>query len=59
MRGSRKLCQRGSNSDEVVFVVWVFEGSEAPNTTISGQLSACQRNAIAMAFRWQADNGPH
>ena len=53
MRGSRKYCQRGSNSDKEF-----FEWSEAPSTQ-SGQLSACQRNAIEMTFRWRADNGPH
>ena len=31
----------------------------ASKTTISGQLSAYQGNPIEMAFRWQADNGPH
>ena len=27
-------------------------------STISGPSSACQRNAILMAFRWRADDGP-
>ena len=40
MRGSRKFGQRGSNSDKF------FEGCEAPKTTKSVQLLACQRNAI-------------
>ena len=29
-----------------------------PNITINGTSSACQRNAISMAFRWRADGGP-
>ena len=28
------------------------------NTTLSGPSSARQRNAILMAFRWRADDGP-
>ena len=36
----------------------VDEGREDPNTTISGPSSARQRNAILMAFRWRADDGP-
>ena len=32
----------------------VYEGREDPNTTISGPLSARQRNAI----RWSAEDGP-
>ena len=35
-----------------------FWGSEAPKTIKSGQLSACQRNALEMVFRWRADNDP-
>ena len=56
MRGSRKFCQSGSNFDNVFFLV--DEGREDPNTTISGPSLARQRNAIYMAFRWQADDGP-
>ena len=60
MRGFRKFCQRGPNSDKFVFCLFCFfEGSDAPKTTISGQLSAYQRNAIEMAFRWRDDNGLH
>ena len=60
MRGSRKFCQRGPNSDKFFCVSFVIiEGSDAPKTTISGQLLAYQRNAIEMAFRWHADNGLH
>ena len=36
----------------------VNEGKEDTNTTISGPSSACQRNAIIMAFRWRADDDP-
>ena len=58
MRGSRNLCQRGSNFDIVVVVVFLDdEGRKDPNTTISGPSSTHQRNAISMAFRWRADVG--
>ena len=60
MRGSRKFCQRGFNFDNVFFFFFFFffnEGWEDPNATISGPLSALQRNAIYMAFRWRADDG--
>ena len=40
------------------FVLLVDEGREDPNTTKSGLFSARQRNAIKMAFRWRADDGP-
>ena len=36
----------------------VVEGLEDPNSTINGPSSARQRNAIEMAFRWRADDGP-
>ena len=36
----------------------VEEGTEDPNTTKSGPLSACQQNAILMVFRWRANDGP-
>ena len=36
----------------------VVKGSEDTNTAINGPSSARQRNAIKMAFRWRADNGP-
>ena len=35
-----------------------YSGREDPNTTIDGPLSARQRNAIEMAFRWRVDVGP-
>ena len=34
------------------------EGRKDSNTTISGQSSARQQNAIYMAFRLRADDGP-
>ena len=61
MRGSRKFCQKGSNFDKGFFLFLFFkydEGSRDPNTTISGPSTARQRNAIYMAFRWRADDGP-
>ena len=59
MHGSRELCQRGSNFDNVFCLfVLVDEGREDQNTTLSGPSSARQRNAIIMVFRWRADNGP-
>ena len=38
--------------------VLVDEGIEDPNSTKSEPLLIRQRNAISMAFRWWADNGP-
>ena len=55
MRGSGKFFQRGSNSDNLYLV---DEGREFQKTTRSGPLSARQRNAIKMAFRWRAYNDP-
>ena len=45
MRGSRKICQRGSDSD-VFFLLFFYEGREGPNSTKRGPSSARQRNAI-------------
>ena len=36
----------------------VDEELEDPNTTKSGPSLPYQRNAIHMAFRWRADDGP-
>ena len=53
MRGSRKFCQSGPN-----LILLFDEGIMDPNTAINGPSSARQRNAIVMAFRWRADDGP-
>ena len=45
----------GSNFDNDFLV---DKGSEDPNNNISGPLSARQGNAIQMAFRWRANDGP-
>ena len=55
MRGSRKFYQRGSNFDNIFLV---DEGREDPNRLISGPSSARRRNAVLMAFRRRADDGP-
>ena len=44
-------------SEGVQFCFLVDEGIEDPNTVINGP-SACQRNAIVIAFHWRADYGP-
>ena len=51
MRGPRKFCQRGSNSDNVFLV---DERRMDPNTNNSGPSSARQRNAI----KWHFAGGP-
>ena len=66
MHGSRKFCQRGSNSTLTCFFFFVYlffflilmRERKDPNTTKSGPSSALQRNTISIAFRWRADNGP-
>ena len=50
----QKVFQRGSNFD----VFFVDKIREEPNATICRPTSASQRNAIEMAFRWRADDGP-
>ena len=55
MRGSRKFCQRGSNTD---FFMLLMGWKEDRNATKSGQSSARQRNATEMAFCWRTDIGP-
>ena len=55
MCGSRKLCQRGPNSDNVFLV---DEELEDPYTTQSGPSSPRQRNLIKLVFCWRADGGP-
>ena len=39
------------------FFFYFDEERKDPNTTFSGPSTARQRNAIYMAFRWQADDG--
>ena len=56
MPGSRRFCQRESKFDNTFFLV--DEEIEDPNTTINGPSLARQQNAIQMAFRWQAHDGP-
>ena len=51
MRGSRKFCQKGSNSDNVYLLLlfffwWGGSRREDPNSTKSGPSLARQRNAI-------------
>ena len=40
------------------FLCLVNEGREDPHTAISGTSSARRRNAVYMASRWRADDGP-
>ena len=40
------------------FLCLVNEGREGPHTDISGPSLARRRNAVYMAFRWRADDGP-
>ena len=49
LRGSRKFCQKGSNSDKFFFFFF-YEEKEDPNSTKSGPSSARQRNAIKCRF---------
>ena len=61
MSGSRKKLSEGSQTLTTFFFFFPFlvaEGSEDLNTTTSGLSSACQRNAIEMAFHRHADDGP-
>ena len=58
---SHKFCHRTSNSDRffcVFFFLFVYEGREDPNATLSRPSSALQRNTIWMELRWCADVGP-
>ena len=51
--------QKVLSEDNVVDFFFIFdEGRKDPNTTMSGRVSARQRNVIQMAFRWRADDGP-
>ena len=52
----QKVLSEGVQTLTTFFLV--DEGREDPNTTKSRQSSASQRDAIIMAFSWQADDGP-
>ena len=52
----QRVLSEGVQNLIAIFVV--DEGIEDQNTTISVPSSAQQRNAIEMAFRWLADDGP-
>ena len=52
----QEALSEGGNFD--VFFLFIDERRKDPNTTIRGPLMARQRNAIEMAFRWRADDGP-
>ena len=68
MRGSRKFRQGGPGSKLLFLVINLFYRGERGSVPVflrkplsskqSGPPSACQRNAIQMAFRWRADDGP-
>ena len=49
---------RGGPNLITFFSFLVDEGIEYPNTAINRPPSARQRNAIKMAFCWQAHGGP-
>ena len=51
----RKFCQRGSKFNNNFFLFDL--GIEDPNTALIGPSSACQQNAIEMAFLWLEDDG--
>ena len=53
MRGSRKFCHW-----DPTLATFFDEGREDSINTKSEPLSVHQQNAIFMAFRWRADDGP-
>ena len=68
MGGTRKCFQRGSNFDNILFLIFSFfflffffflmRGARIQITTKSGQSSVRQEKAIECAFCWQDDGGP-
>ena len=56
MRGSRKFCQRGSNSDNVFILV--NEGRVDPKYHLKRAILGPPAKRHLMAFRWRADDGP-
>ena len=57
MSRSRRCCQRGSNSDNVFYLILV-EGMERGSKYHNMRANiGPPANAIEMAFRWRVDNG--
>ena len=56
MSGSRSFVRRGPTL--TTFLLLLRGWREDRNATKSGPSSACQGNAIEMAFYWHANNGP-
>ena len=54
----KKVLSEGFNFDNVFFSFFSCWGKDDPNTALIGPSSARQRNAIQMAFRWRAADGP-
>ena len=57
MRGSSKFIRGGGGPNLITFSL-VDKGIEDTNIAINGPSSVRQQNAISMAFRWRADDGP-
>ena len=52
----QKVLSEGSNFNFLFLFSFFFdEGRKDSNTTITGPSTACQQNAVQMAFRWRAD----
>ena len=56
MRGSRKFCHRGSNSDNIFICILVDGGREDPNT--SGKIRVVKVVTIGSQFKWRFAGGP-
>ena len=56
MRGSRKFCQRGSNSYNVFILV--NEGKVDPKYHLKRAIIGRPAKGHLMAFRWSAGDGP-